>query len=1083
MKQFKAASACAMLMLAAGLGGCGHGDPVSGTTTGGTTGGSTDGDSIFLNAMPPGSNGNSAGGVGAPQQEPQVPPANFNDQLQLYGNLAYAQPNLKAAPCTPPKNLDEHVEKSDLACNYYKHEGLEPDVVVSTLELTTPDGKSVTIKRDGWGVPFVEGEDRDAAQFGFGYASAQDRLWLHDLLRQIGRGRFSEYLGGFADTYAFDADLAVVAGYSEDELTAMVTNARSKFGPLGDRIIRDVDMMVAGINAYIEDVANTSAVPPEYATLAVQVPPVSGSRFPPAPWTRNDIVASAILIQSIFAVGGGGEHQNLRLLQHLDASIGPGTTSLPQAACELWRDLRHADAPETPRTITQIFTTQSPPSVSEDCPQALPAGVAIWDADSLQTREVFRVGGAALPIDLPLPGGVPLALPALRSSPVKAGVQFLVQALGARPRAHDDGVSIPQRRPAPRVFRASIDPFEGARLAFARAGFPMPRRMSNFIGVTANQTQDGHPIAVMGPQASYFLPQLLWEVAVKSNGGTDLDFAGRGVVFGDLPYINIGRGVDYAFSATSGSSDLIDIRVSRLCNQDGSPASREDGDGDGFPDADGYLFDDGDGEQCRRLYRRVDEWTAVPTVASGASGGSATPEQVERYILRTHYGPVLATATVGGAPVAISIQRSTFFGELETAPPFALATTRTVKNAQSFQQLFNSVTGTFNWLYVDKSDIGYIHSGLFPVRSPQAHPELPVWGDGRFEWAAMQSLPAGFFDTYGGDTAYPNLSTPIAQGDSLKGYFEWQNYLPLSAHPQVVNPPSGLIHSWNNAPANGWWAADANGSYGPIHRDDMLLKRQQAFQASGRKHDIATMAEIAADAAFTDLRAQEVLPELLALMRAGTLSADQQAVADLLQAWLDDGSQAWIGNGGPDGLALGGYRRDRDHDEVYDHRAAVVLMDAWYPELHQTIIPQVQALADAGIPVLQGEYDAPRQQGSAFQYGWFQMHKRVLQMALNRPGHTDYRALRCAGSGTMEACRAAVLAALDAALTTLGGVANQANWDGSQLPNHAGKDGAVVEDYDAVEHTAISFYKVAPIHWTNRPTVQQVVQVKRSRND
>lgn len=1065
---------------------CGSSERPIGTTAGGSGGGSSGGESIFLNAIPPGSNGNSAGGVGAPQQEPTVPPPNFNDQLELYGNLAYARSPLKAAPCTPPNNLDEHIEQSDLVCNYYKHEGLEPDVVVSTLELTTPEGKRVTIRRDGWGVPFVEGEDRDAAQFGLGYASAQDRLWLHDLLRHIGRGRFSEYLGGFADTYAFDADLAVVAGYSEEELTAMVESARAKFGPLGERILRDLDMMVAGINAYIEDVANTSAVPPEYSSLALQVPPVDGPRFPPAPWTRNDIVASAILIQSIFAVGGGGEHENLRLLQHLDPSIGPGTTSLPEAACRLWRDLRHADDPDTPRTIEQSFATQSPARVSEDCPQALPPGTAIWDAGSLQTRVVFRVNGSGLP-GAGNPGGLPQGLPGLPAL-ARTGLPQIV-GWGLAPRrglaAPTAGSRVALRAAAPRVLRASLDPFEGARLALARAGLPLPRRMSNFIAVTAEHTQDGHPIAVMGPQAAYFLPQLLWEVAVKSNGGTDLDFAGRGVVFGDLPYINIGRGIDYAFSATSGGSDLIDIRVSRMCNLDGSPASREDGDGDGFPDADGYLFDagDGNGPQCRRFYRRTDTWTAYPTVASGASGGSPLPEQVERFILRTHYGPVFATATVAGAPVALSIQRSTFFGELETAPPFALATTPTVKDARSFQQLFNSVTGTFNWLYVDKRDVGYIHSGLYPIRHPQAHPELPVWGDGRFEWRSMQNLPPGFFASFGGNMPYPNLATPIAQGDPMKGYFEWRDYLPLSAHPQVINPPSGMIQSWNNSPARDWWAADSNGSFGPIHRADLLVKRLQAFAATGRKHDIATMTEIAADAAFADLRAQEVVPELLAIMRFGELNADQQAVADLLEAWLADGSHGWIGAEGPGGVRLGGYRRDRDHDGVYDHRAAVVLMDAWYPELHRTILPQVRQLADAGIPVLQGEYDAPRQQGSAFQFGWFQMHKRVLQMALGRPGHTPYRALKCAGSDDPQACRAAVLAALDAALQKLGGLSNQANWDGSQLPNQAGKDGAVVEDYDAVEHTAISFYKVAPIHWTNRPTFQQVVQVKQSRNE
>ena len=58
--------------------------------------------------------------------------------------------------------------------------------------------------------------------YGFGYASAQDRLWLHDVLRAIGRGRFSEFLGPASDTFDFDGNLAVVAGYSEENLNAFV---------------------------------------------------------------------------------------------------------------------------------------------------------------------------------------------------------------------------------------------------------------------------------------------------------------------------------------------------------------------------------------------------------------------------------------------------------------------------------------------------------------------------------------------------------------------------------------------------------------------------------------------------------------------------------------------------------------------------------------------------------------------------------------------------------------------------------------------------------------------------------------------
>jgi acyl-homoserine lactone acylase PvdQ len=1099
MHQFKRWCHVVALSASIGLAACGSSDPVNGgagPAPGPGAGGPpregrspNDADSLYLNAMPPGSNGNSAGGVGLPVGELQLLyPDYFRDQLDLYGNLVYSQPALKAEPCTPPRSIDEHAQVSDLACNYFKRETLEPETVVSEITLEAHNGKSVTIRRDGWGVPFVEGDDREAAGYGFGYAAAQDRLWLYDVLRQVGRGRFSEYLGPAPDTYGFDADIANVAGYSEAEYTAMIEATAAKFGELGGVVLKDLDAVVAGMNAYLAFVTSAGGLgeaPPEYASLAIQ-PGTEILRFPPAPFTRGDIVASAVLIQSIFASGGGGETTAVQLLQGLDPSFGPDSGVVPQAACEFWRDVRHAEDPDTPLTIDTEFATQVPGRVSETCPQALPPGAAIWDAGSLQGRATLvREPAGGIPLPLPtadtvvnlldvgdlLPSLAPLL--GLVPQPLQFPVELVGDLLGKADAIADD-VRIPLRRmPDPaRTVVASLDPMRGAHAHLAATGFEMPMRMSNYLAVNGSQTASGHPIAVMGPQASYFVPQLLWEVAIKSNGGTDLDFAGRGVVFGNLPYINIGRGLDYAFSATSGSSDLVDIRVSRMCNLDGTPASRDDANGDGFPDADGYLVDVGDGQGllCRAFYKRTDEWVAQPTVASVALGGPTGAENVRRLVLRTHYGPVFATATVNGAPVAISRQRSTFFGELDTALPFALVTTPTIKNAADFQRVFNSMTGTFNWLYVDHRDVAYIHSGLYPQRAPTVHPELPAWGDGRHEWAVdAQALDTLFFSSFGGSRPFPGRAVPVAQGDPRRGYFEWPGYLSLADHPQTVNPDKGWTTSWNNKPAKGWWAADFNGTYGPTHRADMLEDRLDAFRASGRRHDIASMIEIMSDAAHTDLRGQTVLPLLLELMQAGTLSDEQQQVIALMQAWIDDGSQQWI-DGTP---GLGAWRRDRDNDGDYDLRAQVLLMDAWYPRLIDSLLPQLVA-NDGRVGT--GRYDNPRAQGSAYQEGWFQHMKRVLEMALGKSA-TPYRQLRCA-DGTRDGCRGAVLGALDQALADLGGFANRAEWTGSPL---APAGDQRVEDADAVRHTPFSFLPVPAIHWTNRPTFQQAIEIRSER--
>lgn len=1060
------------------LGACGRSSaPATGAPPGGDPPGSGDGANVFLAIVPPGSNGNSAGAVGGPLPgQPQVVyPDNYRDQLDLYGNLAYAKSPLKSDTCSPPADIGTHVKSSDQACNYFKKAGLELSdaEAVSTTTLTAPNGKTVVIRRDGWGVPYVDGQDRASAEYGLGYAAAEDRLWLFDVLRDAGRGRASEKLGPSPTTYELDLEFGSASAYSEAEITGITDNAVAKLGPLGPMFLNDTQQFVAGMNAYIDFLqtpAGLSKLPLEYTTLGLRLG--GEPLFPPRPFTVEDIVANAVLIQSALGLGGGGEARNLNLLQKLDPSITGGTTVLPEVACKLWRDLRHANAPDTYHTASGRFATQSPPSVDESCPQSLPPGTAIWDVGSYvgHSLQSHGPGLPTLPLPLSVPGAAGTGLEGLRAlGKLDFGRQGLdTLALRTRPPLRH-GVGLASEPTV--VQRASQDPGASLHALLNRHGFPMTT--SNWIAAAGSETASGHPIIVAGPQTSYFMPQLLWEAAVVSKGGTPYELAARGISTVNLPYIVIGRGLDFAWSPTSAGSDFTDVRVSKLCNTDGSPASREDADGDGFPDSDGYLYKG----QCVRLYRRLDTWTANLTLASLALGGPQYPETVNRYVLRTHYGPVIGTATVQGEPVVISTQRSTFLSDVDTAAPFALLTTTGMKMDHTrFKKLFNSMTATFNWLYADSKDIAYIQSGLYPQRASGVHPELPVWGDGNYEWLADQNLPADFFSLHGGDTPYPSRTKATLMDD--QGYYEWPGFLPLSAHIQDVNPPQGYMANWNNSGAAGWWAADANGTYGPTHRVEMLADRLAAFKASGRKHTLATMVEVMADAAYTDHRGQDLLPLLLQLMQQGALSADQQAVASLMQDWIDDGSRQWIDNG----KGLGSFRRDRDASGTYDHRAAVVFMDAWYLRLMEALTPQLSAIEAKGASVLTGRLDAPRAQGSAFQEGWYQHMRRMLQTVLNAPGHASYRALKCAGSDDPTVCRAAVLSALDQALTDLGGLSNQAAWDGTQLVYPKAADCGEVEDCDAVEHTSFAYQPVPAIHWINRPTFQQAAEIVKDRD-
>src|SRR5207248_9541359 len=99
---------------------------------------------------------------------------------------------------------------------------------------------------------------------------------------------------------------------------------------------------------------------------------------------------------------------------------------------------------------------------------------------------------------------------------------------------------------------------------------PVPGAMSNALLVAGNHPKTGRPIAVFGPQTGYVIPQLLVE---KDVHGPDID--ARGVAFAGTDLIvQLGRGRNYAFSATSAGADNVDQWVLQLCEPGGGTPTR-----------------------------------------------------------------------------------------------------------------------------------------------------------------------------------------------------------------------------------------------------------------------------------------------------------------------------------------------------------------------------------------------------------------------------------------------------------------------------------------------------------------------------
>jgi acyl-homoserine lactone acylase PvdQ len=220
---------------------------------------------------------------------------------------------------------------------------------------------------------------------------------------------------------------------------------------------------------------------------------------------------------------------------------------------------------------------------------------------------------------------------------------------------------------------------------------------SNAILIGSKRSKTGRPIFLGGPQVGYFFPELFAEMELAGAG-----FATRGAVFPGVPFVVVGRGPDFAWSATSSQADNVDLFVETLCDDDQH-----------------YLY----GGQCFPMRR----------IPLGLIRPPRGPDQAITQYETTH-GPVLGYATVGSRRVAISMQRATRGREMLSAAAFYDLNTARVSSAKQFIQTMNGVEFALNWFYADDRDIAFFSSGRLPRRAPGTDPALPTSGTGEYDW-------------------------------------------------------------------------------------------------------------------------------------------------------------------------------------------------------------------------------------------------------------------------------------------------------------------------------------------------------------
>ena len=710
----------------------------------------------FRNVLPPGQGTNATPAQIAAFEANGTYPPHTHDQLGMYSNLLYAAQGLGAP------QIDDYFKDASF--------GVAPGGLEG--QPYSPRG-DVTIERDKFGVPHIYGSGRAGAIFGTGYAAAQDRLFLIDVLRHTGRAELSSFAGG--ENRAMDESIWADTPYTEQDLQRQYDDAARLHGQQGIQLQKDLQNYAAGINKYIGEICATQVnVPGEYALIA-SVNPDTNICLPENRWKVTDVVSIGALVGGIFGKGGGGEVANALRLEAAQEKFGM------RKGKRVYADFKEANDPEAPATVHgKRFPYGGSPRH--------PRGLALPDPGTVEPANVIRAST----------GGASASTPATMDE-VQSEVDGILGAL-AEQTGH-----------------------------------------SNALLISGRKSQSGRPIAVMGPQVGYFSPQILMEEDVHAPGGTSgPPIDARGTAFpGTNLYVELGRGRNYAWSATSASQDIIDTYAVKLCD----PAGGKPG-----MDSNYYRF----GGRCLpfETLTRSNSWGA-DAPAEPPSPGSETLQA-----LRSKLGIVTARTKIAGKPYAYTQLRDTYFHELD---PSAFGFTdfndpRKMRTPRDFMKSANKISLTFNWFYINRHHIAYFNSGKDPVRPRGVDPTLPTLGKKRFLWRKFNP------------------------GDATEAE------LPRRAHPQVIDQK--FLTSWNNRPAPGY-----DVGYSSIYRSQPLDQRIRADIAGGRKASLPELIGDMEDAGTVDLRGDRVLPWILKVLESGPVrNADARTAIRALATWEASGA-------------------------------------------------------------------------------------------------------------------------------------------------------------------------------------------------
>jgi acyl-homoserine lactone acylase PvdQ len=360
-------------------------------------------------------------------------PESFTSEAGLYNRVITTQP------------------RGDLA-SYYK------DSDFAQISGDTEMVHGARVVRDlKYHVPHIYGDTRPDAMYAAGYVTAENRLFLMDVLRRTAEGSLAELIG--PDQVPADAATLGQFDLSPADLTAEVLRLPQDEGAAGARALADFQSYVAGINGFITATkTNPTLLPAEYPALGAL----------PRTWTLADSAAEAYLLIAQFTVFGDAEYHQSDILAKLTKKLGA------TRARKVYDDLRNLENAAAPVTADRAFPS--------DRPGPGPSSAVHLDAGSVTPRNavVSTTPGVGVPGAFPAfardlaARGLPLehhASNALLVSPKHSADGHALAAMGPQvgyyspeilveyelhaPGVHSSGMSFPGASPFPLIGHAA----------------------------------------------------------------------------------------------------------------------------------------------------------------------------------------------------------------------------------------------------------------------------------------------------------------------------------------------------------------------------------------------------------------------------------------------------------------------------------------------------------------------------------------------------------------------------------------------------------------------------------------------------